>query len=184
MTSPTPSASYLQRTEWNVRDSDGTVIFTLAAALSGGSRRTAQFADKHGKPWIHLSARGGSYEPRAYTLGMGVPEGAEGLVSWPRWLLFTRDSLTEGGQGFDRGGGLGSGLGKFGGLGGPCPVEPLHHPQSRFPSGFLMPVEPCANRRLRNAKVGGQRVDSAPPGLGEGVQVGKQNGQEGSQYLK
>jgi hypothetical protein len=27
----TPSAAYLQRTEWNVRDSDGTVIFTIAA---------------------------------------------------------------------------------------------------------------------------------------------------------
>ncbi len=29
----TPSATYLQRTEWNVRDSDGTVIFTMAAKL-------------------------------------------------------------------------------------------------------------------------------------------------------
>jgi hypothetical protein len=59
----TPSASYLQRTEWNARDSDGTVIFTMAATLSGGSRRTAQFAEKHGKPWIHLAAAGSSYEP-------------------------------------------------------------------------------------------------------------------------
>ena len=40
----TPSASYLQRTEWNVRDSDGTVIFTVAAELAGGSKRTADFA--------------------------------------------------------------------------------------------------------------------------------------------
>jgi hypothetical protein len=38
----TPSASYLQRTEWNVRDSDGTVIFTMAAKLGGGSKRTAE----------------------------------------------------------------------------------------------------------------------------------------------
>jgi hypothetical protein len=38
----TPSASYLQRTEWNVRDSDGTVIFTMAAKLNGGSKRTAE----------------------------------------------------------------------------------------------------------------------------------------------
>ena len=50
----TPSASYLQRTEWNVRDSDATVIFTLGEALEGGSKRTAQFADKHGKPWLHF----------------------------------------------------------------------------------------------------------------------------------
>lgn len=51
----TPRADYLQRTEWNVRDSDATVIFTLAEVLSGGSKRTAEFADKHKKPWIHLS---------------------------------------------------------------------------------------------------------------------------------
>ena len=27
----TPSSNYLQRTEWNVRDSDGTVIFSIAS---------------------------------------------------------------------------------------------------------------------------------------------------------
>lgn len=63
----TPSASYLQRTEWNVRDSDGTVIFTVAAELAGGSKRTADFAKKHGKPWLHLSGRG-SYEPERLLL--------------------------------------------------------------------------------------------------------------------
>jgi len=31
------------------------------ASLAGGSRRTADFAKKHGKPWLHLSERG-SYE--------------------------------------------------------------------------------------------------------------------------
>ena len=34
----TPSASYLQRTEWNVRDSDGTVIVMVAAELAGGEQ--------------------------------------------------------------------------------------------------------------------------------------------------
>ena len=48
------SASYLQRTEWNVRDSTGTVIFTLCAELTGGSKKTADFAKKHQKPWIHF----------------------------------------------------------------------------------------------------------------------------------
>lgn len=57
----TPSGSYLQRTEWNVRDSDGTAIITISCELSGGSKRTADFAKKHGKPFIHLS-KGGSYE--------------------------------------------------------------------------------------------------------------------------
>ena len=50
----TPSSNYLQRTEWNVRDSDGTVIFTLASKLGGGSLKTASFARKHRKPFIHL----------------------------------------------------------------------------------------------------------------------------------
>lgn len=50
----TPSASYLQRTEWNVRDSDATVIFTLSDKLTGGSKRTGEFAEKHNRPWIHL----------------------------------------------------------------------------------------------------------------------------------
>jgi len=46
----TPRADYLQRTEWNVRDSHGTVIFTLSEELTGGSKRTAEFAEKHQKP--------------------------------------------------------------------------------------------------------------------------------------
>jgi len=50
----TPSADYLQRTEWNVRDSDGTVIFSLAHTLSGGSLRTVEIARKLGRPWLHL----------------------------------------------------------------------------------------------------------------------------------
>ena len=31
-------------TEWNVRDSDGSVIFSLSPALTGGSKKTAEFA--------------------------------------------------------------------------------------------------------------------------------------------
>ncbi|WP_234484116.1 putative molybdenum carrier protein [Noviherbaspirillum pedocola] len=50
----TPSRSYLQRTEWNVRDSDATLVFTLDPILDGGSRRTAVFADKHGKAGLHV----------------------------------------------------------------------------------------------------------------------------------
>jgi hypothetical protein len=52
--SETPSANYLQRTEWNVRDSDGTLIFTLDAKLTGGSLKTAMFAEKHRKPCLHV----------------------------------------------------------------------------------------------------------------------------------
>ncbi|MVW64202.1 hypothetical protein GPY61_30160 [Massilia sp. NEAU-DD11] len=50
----TPSASYLQRTEWNVRDSDATLIFTLTDRLDGGSKRTAAFADGLNKPRLHV----------------------------------------------------------------------------------------------------------------------------------
>lgn len=48
------SASYLQRTEWNVRDSDGTVLFSVSPALSGGSKKTVEFAKKHKKSYLHL----------------------------------------------------------------------------------------------------------------------------------
>lgn len=51
--SETPLTSRLQPTVWNVRDSDATVIFTLDDALDTGSRRTARFADKLRRPWLH-----------------------------------------------------------------------------------------------------------------------------------
>jgi len=51
----TPSANYLQRTEWNVRDSDGTIVFTMAEEITGGSLRTIEFARKHNKPCLHVS---------------------------------------------------------------------------------------------------------------------------------
>jgi len=50
----TPSGNYLQRTEWNARDCDGTVIFTMKSKLTGGSKRTEDFANKHVKPCLHL----------------------------------------------------------------------------------------------------------------------------------
>lgn len=58
----TPSEKYNQRTEWNVRDSDGTVIFTMSKDLSGGSMLTAKFAQKHGKPMLHIYP-GVNYQP-------------------------------------------------------------------------------------------------------------------------
>ena len=41
------------RTEWNVWDSDGTVIFSHGP-LTGGSKLTAESAVKLGKPWLHV----------------------------------------------------------------------------------------------------------------------------------
>jgi hypothetical protein len=70
----TPSSNYLQRTEWNVRDSDATVIFTISSQLSGGSKRTAEFATKHCKPWIHLARQAASHENPALILQRFVEE--------------------------------------------------------------------------------------------------------------
>ena len=51
----TPDTAYPPRTEWNVRDSDGTAIFTIAPQLTGGSALTRDLATGHGKPCLHLS---------------------------------------------------------------------------------------------------------------------------------
>jgi tetratricopeptide (TPR) repeat protein len=50
----TPSSGYLQRTEWNVRGSDGTVIFSLGEDLTGACSKTTEMAGRYGKPVIHL----------------------------------------------------------------------------------------------------------------------------------
>ena len=51
----TPDADPAQRTDWNVRDADATVIFSIAPDLAGGSRKTAESALSHRKPCLHLS---------------------------------------------------------------------------------------------------------------------------------
>jgi hypothetical protein len=51
----TPSRKYALRTEWNVRDSDATVVFSIAAQPQGGTRLTLVIADRLGKPVLHLS---------------------------------------------------------------------------------------------------------------------------------
>lgn len=50
----TPSEDYAQRTEWNVRDSDGTVIFSIKKNLIGGSSLTKNFALYYNKPCLHI----------------------------------------------------------------------------------------------------------------------------------
>jgi hypothetical protein len=51
----TPSRKYSERTEWNVRDSDATVAFTIAPHLSGGTALAIQCAKRLAKPMLHLS---------------------------------------------------------------------------------------------------------------------------------
>ena len=59
----TPTKSYPQRTEWNVRDSEGTVIFSIAQVLTGGSKKTMELAGKLHKPALHLWRDGGLPSP-------------------------------------------------------------------------------------------------------------------------
>lgn len=49
----TPSEAYEQRTTWNVRDSDGTLILT-AGVLEGGTALTKQMAQRRGRPVLHV----------------------------------------------------------------------------------------------------------------------------------
>ncbi len=58
----TVSAEYAVRTERNVSESDGTVIFTIGKALTGGSKDTATIATRLKKPWMHIS-RADSIDP-------------------------------------------------------------------------------------------------------------------------
>ena len=51
----TVSTEYVVRTERNIRESDGTVIFTIGKTLSGGSKDTAAIATRLKKPWMHLA---------------------------------------------------------------------------------------------------------------------------------
>lgn len=49
----TPLRSYRQRTEWNVRDSDATLILH-GGTVSGGTRLTAELARRYGRPLMIL----------------------------------------------------------------------------------------------------------------------------------
>ncbi len=67
------SKNYLKRTEKNVTDSSATSIFTNGAP-TGGSKKTAEFAEKHGKPYICLDTE----KPDLET--------TERLIDWTRNL--------------------------------------------------------------------------------------------------
>jgi len=53
----TLSSAYSQRTRWNVRDSDGTMIISGSRRLVGGSAFTERAALKLRKPLLHLWPR-------------------------------------------------------------------------------------------------------------------------------
>ena len=48
------TSSYPARTRRNIEESDGTVIFSLEHLLSGGTKLTRDYANKLGKPMLHI----------------------------------------------------------------------------------------------------------------------------------
>ena len=63
----TPSASYPERTEWNVRDSDGTLVLHRGH-LRGGTALTVRLARRHGRP--------------ALTADLSAAPSARGVREW------------------------------------------------------------------------------------------------------
>lgn len=59
----TPSRDYEQRTRWNVRDSDGTLIVSRSPTLTGGSAFTARCAERLAQPYLHVHP--GADDPQA-----------------------------------------------------------------------------------------------------------------------
>jgi hypothetical protein len=55
----TPSDSYAQRTEWNVRDSDGTLIL-MRGVVEGGTALTEKCAGKLGRPCLLVNLAEGA----------------------------------------------------------------------------------------------------------------------------
>src|ERR1700680_3647650 len=48
------TSSYPARTRRNIKESDGTVIFSLERVLSGGTKLTQDYGNKLGKPVLHI----------------------------------------------------------------------------------------------------------------------------------
>jgi len=53
----TASSDYLVRTEWNVRDSDASMVFAAKVPVTGGTKRTLLFAEKHGRPVLVVTPK-------------------------------------------------------------------------------------------------------------------------------
>jgi hypothetical protein len=51
----TPSLKYDERTRWNVRDSDATLVVTIQAKPTGGTALTLGVARQQSKPCLHIA---------------------------------------------------------------------------------------------------------------------------------
>jgi hypothetical protein len=98
----TPSVRYSQRTEWNVRDGDGTAVFCIKPRLAGGSARTVVMATSLKKPLLRISRKKDAgfakerlvrflLEHKIGTLNVAGPRASEE----PEVYEFVREILTE-----------------------------------------------------------------------------------------
>jgi hypothetical protein len=78
----TPARRYSQRTEWNVRDSDATVVFSIARRAVGGTRLTLETAQRLGKRSLHLSRDELELAVSANDLSDTVSESARRLTAF------------------------------------------------------------------------------------------------------
>jgi len=92
----TPSQTYRQRTEWNVRDSDATLIL-YRGRMSGGTWLTAQLANRYGRPLLALdldlepdpaSARQWIYDNEIRVLNIAGPREQGSLGIYAQSLRF------------------------------------------------------------------------------------------------
>jgi len=104
----TPSDAYEQRTAWNVRDSDGTLIIT-SGGLKGGTALTMTEAKRQGRPVLHvrttdavpipmIRAWGEDHDIRVLNVAGPRASEAEGIYEKARRIL---DALLEKLQGPD-----------------------------------------------------------------------------------
>ena len=70
----TPESDPAQRTEWNVRDSDGTLIVSLAKRLVGGTRLTEILAERLAKPHLVLAKTDGDLSAQVEALRRFIAE--------------------------------------------------------------------------------------------------------------
>src|SRR6476646_140854 len=98
----TDSADYIERTERNVRESDGTLIVYPGSPLSGGTKATADLCAQHRKPLLLIDGSRGPAEAaeqlaafvrqnRIEILNVAGPRASE----WPQGYEFAAETLTK-----------------------------------------------------------------------------------------
>jgi len=105
----TPSADYRQRTRWNVRDSDGTLILAWGEP-TGGTLLTVEECRKLGKPYLVIDLTDEANQPAAIqavrtwiatnldggVLNVAGPRGSEHPSVYPRAREFLREVFGQG----------------------------------------------------------------------------------------